>query len=78
MLTTCLYVLTDIVSQKAISYFARHGEDRKAHHSTLGMDGNSLTCHISGYHTTAWWEVTFGKEYAVTGVEIYGKGCFWL
>ncbi len=66
------------MSQNAVSYFSKHGEDPTAHHPTKGMDGHSDTCYVSGYHTAAWWEVKFAKKYDITGVDFYGNGIVML
>ena len=71
----CVYpvpVSADILYQSGVSYFSRPGEDPRSHHPSLAMDGNTDTCFISGYHTAAWWRVTFRSEHAIAGLDVYG------
>ncbi len=55
-----------------MSYFSSHEEERRAHHPTKGMDGDSASCFISGYHTATWWRVTFNRVYHIKEVNVYG------
>ncbi len=65
-------VVSDIVSQTAVSYYSQPGVNHKAHHPTMGMDGDRNTCFISGYHSAPWWQVTFQSEHVIRAVDIYG------
>ncbi len=65
-------LFSDIVCRTGVSCYIRRGQTQTANPASLGMDGNSGTCFVSGYHSTTWWQVTFGNDYIITGVDIYG------
>ncbi len=65
-------IVSDIVSQTAVSYYSRPGVNHKTHHPTMGMDGDRNTCFISSYHSAPWWQVTFENEHVIRAVDIYG------